>query len=431
MLTATFLLTLWAVPGQAQTLTSLHQFRGLIDGNTDGAMAQVGLTADSAGNLYGATTAGGMLGTNCNGLGCGTVFKVEHDGSGWIFRPLYRFPGGANGFVPLSRVTVAPDGSLYGTTIAGGQGTCDASDNLGCGVVFHLQPPPSICRSFSCLWTETVIYKFTGGADGGYPSGDLVLDAAGVLYGVAGGGHYDNNICYLGCGVVYKLTHANGTWTESVLYTFQGGTDGGTARGGVILDTTGNLYGVTSAGGDPNCTVGEGFGCGTVYELSPSQSGWTLNTLHTFEGGADGYWPIGGLAFGGAFAIFGTTEYGGNPGGGTIFQLTNQGGGWAFSTIYGLPGSTSGVGGPQGTLAVTPSGTLYGASLANGAIGIGYIFKLTPSNGSWTFTDLHDFVGREGSLPYDGLVVDASGNVYGTASADGMLDDGAVFEITP
>lgn len=102
-----------------------------------------------------------------------------------------------------------------------------------------------------------------------------------------------------------------------------------------------------------------------------------------------------------------------------------------FSTIYGLAGSRGSTGGSQGTLAVTPSGTLYGTSLANGAIGIGYIFQLTPSNGSWIFADLHDFVGREGSYPFDGLVVDAGGNIYGTASSDGELDDGTIFEITP
>lgn len=428
---AILLLTSWSLPAQAQTLTPLHQFLGITDGRTDGATPQVGLTADRAGNLYGTTTAGGKLGTHCNAEGCGSVFKVEHAGTGWVYVPLYDFPGGENGFVPQGRVIVAPDGSLYGTATAGGQGTCDTDDNLGCGVVFHLQPPASICRSFSCPWTETVLYAFTGGADGAYPNGDLVLDGAGNLYGIAGGGHFDNNICYSGCGVVYKLTKVNGSWSETVLYTFQGSTDGAYPSGGVVFDTSGNLYGATTGGGNLNCATGEGTGCGTLYELSPSQSGWALNTLYTFEGGNDGYWPRGGLAFGGASTIYGTTVYGGNAGGGTIFQLTNIGGNLTFSTIYSLSGSRGSTGGPWGTLAVTPSGTLYGASLANGTIGIGYIFQLTPSNGSWIFTDLHDFVGREGSYPFDGLVVDAGGNIYGTASSDGELDDGTLFEITP
>jgi hypothetical protein len=415
------------IPAPAQTLTVLHQFRGENDLGPDGASPVVGLTMDRRGNLYGATLQGGPENA-CRGASCGIVFQLQHKGSAYIYAPLYDFQGGSDGAEPEGRLAIGPDGSLYGTTIAGGQGTCNTEPVVGCGVVFNLRPPATFCKSFSCPWEETVIYRFSG-SDGASPVGDLAFDQQGNLYGVAAGGNYTGN-CVEGCGVVYKLTPSNGSWTESVIYAFTGGSDGAFPFGGVVFDAAGNLYGTTNGGGNLNCQPGEGSGCGTVFELSPAQSGWTLNTLYTFQGGNDGYSPHGGLAFYGSSNLYGATDHGGTGKGGTIFQLTKNGGNWTFSTIYGLTAPVYDAG-PQGALAVDQAGTLYGASLNGGTYGIGYIFKLAPSNGSWLYTDLHDFVGEEGSLPYDGLVVDGTGNVYGTSFGDGEFGRGTVFEITP
>jgi len=428
VLAVVFVLAVFAVPGlHGQTLSPLHEFKGgRNDGGTDGAYPHAGLTMDQAGNLYGTTSAGGLVTNDCTGLGCGTVYKLLRKNSGWLLYPLYNFQGGTDGQVPEGRLTIGPDGSLYGTA-EGGLATCYGSSS--CGVVFNLRPPPGICRSFSCPWTETILYRFTGGVDGWNPGADLTFDRAGNLYGIATDGGYtgSGNCVDFGCGVVYKLTPSNGSWTESVIYQFLGGADGENPWGGVIFDTVGNLYGITAAGGVMSCE----FGCGTVFQLSPTQSGWVKNTLHPFQGGNDGYFPETGLTSDRAGNLYGSTASGGPGNGGTIFQLTSVSGSWVYSVIYGLSGQLNSQGGPAGPLTIDQAANLYGAATGDGAHGVGSIFKLTPSNGSWLFTDVHDFGGEDGAYPYDGLVVDSGGNVYGTALQGGQFSRGLVFVITP
>jgi uncharacterized repeat protein (TIGR03803 family) len=282
------------------TLTVLHEFTG----GADGAFPYAGLVFDAVGNLYGTTGSGGS--TACMD-GCGVVFKLAPRPEGtWTESVLYTFTGGADGDGPLAGL-IFDAGDLYGTTVGGG-----ASDE---GVVFKLAP------NSHGTWTESVLYSFTGGADGAHPYAGLVFDAAGNLYGTTyASGAYNN-------GVVFKLTpNPEGTWTESILHTFTGGADGATPYAGLIFDAAGNLYGTTDLGGGGTaCTSGSGHmtGCGVVFKLAPKPDGsWTESVLHTFTGGADGANPYAGLIFHAAGNLYGTTTHGGFDNNGVVFELT-------------------------------------------------------------------------------------------------------------
>jgi len=400
-------------PAQAQTYQVLHNFTG----GADGAVPEAGLTMDQAGNLYGTA--------NTNGAGgWGTVFKLSHKGSAWVFNPLYSFAGGNDGAGPFDRVIFGPDGSLYGTTYYGLGNGC--AEGHGCGTVFDLKPYLTTCRTALCGWQETVLYSFTGGGDGAHPFlGDLIFDRAGNLYGTTlYGGAY-------GQGEVFELAASNGGWTESVLYSFTGGSDGAVPYTGLIFDNVGNLYGTTSFGGDLGCDV-YNEGCGTVFQLTPSGSGWTENVLYSFQNRNEGGYPWGGLIFDQAGNLYGTTVLGGTGNGGTAFELTPSKGAvpWAFELVYGFSGD--GNYGSVGGLAMDPSGNLYGTTLEDGAYGAGSVFKLTPSSGGWTYTSLHDFTGgSDGMGPVSNVTFDVEGNLYGTAELGGAYGNGVVWEITP
>jgi uncharacterized repeat protein (TIGR03803 family) len=354
---------------------------------------------------------------------------MSYQNSAWRFIPLYSFQGVNDGSNPTSRIVIGPDGALYGTTIeGGGQGDCHG-ENPHCGTVFRLQPPASFCRNVLCPWTETILYAFTGGADGAFPSGDIIFDPAGNIYGTtSGGGYFGGNCSVEGCGVVYKLSPANGGWTETTLYAFMDGTDGANPNGGVVRDAAGNLYGTTANGGI-GCPA---VGCGTVFEVSPSQGGWTESLLYEFQGfnSPNGAFPYAGLTMDSAGNLYGSTVAYGSAGGGTIFELTPSGGSWNFATIYALTSFSGGGGGPVGALTLDGSANLYGAPQYDGAYNVGSVIKLTPSNGSWVYTDIYDFspAGTSGWL-YDGLVLGAQGAIYGTAYHGGSYNYGIVFEL--
>jgi len=394
---------------QAQTYTVIHNFT---DG-PDGANPYAGLTLDAAGNLYGTSTLGGT--------GAGTVFKLRYVNSGWVFAPLYSFPvvGRKGLHNPTARVIIGPSGVLYGTTQYGGQGTCDLG-NGGCGTVYSLRPFPTRPASVFAPWNETELYAFAGGTDGGQPgNGDLVFDPAGNLYGTTLLRGFEDN------GVVYELMPSGGGWTESVVYSFTGANDGSTPNGGVIFDKAGNLYGTTTNGGT--------YGNGTVYQLTPSGSGWVKNILYSFHGGGDGANPIGGLIFDQSGNLYGTTGYGGSGFGGVVFELTPSNGSWTYTTLYGFTRSGSGTPpGPQGSLFMDAAGNLYGTTYADGAYGYGSVFELAPSNGGWSYSSLYDFTGgNDGCNPWGSVLLDAKGNLYGTASSCGADGYGVAFEITP
>ena len=397
---------------RAQTFKVIHNFAL---GGADGSLPAAGLTSDAAGNFYG-TTEGGGTNHSCSPYGCGTVYKLKHSGSGWVLNTLYSFAAGNDGANPAGEVAIAKDGTLYGTTAAGGQGTCTVYPSTGCGTVFHLIPSATAPKSVLSPWNETVLYRFTGGSDGANPQGDLTFDRSGNIYGTTQFGGNAN------IGVIFELSPSGSGWTESVLYAGQYNGSGYIPSGDVVFDISGNLYGVFQLGGD-----------GAVYQLSPTGSSWTEQTLHEFTGGNDGTQPAGGLILDPSGNLFGTTQYGGNNSGGTVFELTpTSGGGWTFNTLYGLSCGPQYCGGPLDKLVLDASGNLYGTTNIDGAYGYGSVFKLTPSNGGWTYTSLHDFTGyADGANPSCRLVFDANGNLFGTAYTGGAYGWGVIFEITP
>ena len=392
----------------AQSFRVIHNFTG---GN-DGSNPQAGVTLDRAGNLYGTASFGGQYGH-------GAVYKLSYRG-GWIINPLYAFQGGEGGGNPQSRVVFGPDGSLYGTTV-GGEGNCPG----GCGTVFNLTPPPHVSGSIFSPWNETLIYRFHG-PDGGYPTqGDLIFDSAGSIYGATSEG--GDQLCNapLGCGTAYQLVHSGQGWTETLLYVFHFAS-GGQPMGGVVFDSTGNLYGTTSSSGM--------YGWGTVFQLTPSP--WTLNTIYAFTNGTDGREPNAGLLMAGSGNLYGTTSAGGSGGAGTVFEMMLSGGVWNFSLLYSLVGNAVG---PVASLTMDSSGNLYGTTEIAGPYDSGTVFELSPSSDGWTYTLLHAFTGAaDGSEPRGQLSIDSTGNLYGTTSFGGANPGcfsgggcGLVFEITP
>lgn len=385
----------------SQTFQVIHQFSG-----EDGQLPYAGLTIDAAGRLYG-TTCGNFT------SGHGTVFRLTPWGSSWVLTPLFNFPGGSDGGCPASRVIFGPEGRLYGTTLGGGAGNCQG---IGCGTVFSLRPPLTACKTALCPWTETLLHTFGQGYDGVEPMGDLNVDGAGNLYGTAYAGGLG------GRGNVYELTPKGGGWTENDVYSFPEFGTLGYPAAGVMFDKTGNLYGTA-----------QGINYGGVFELMPSNDGWVYSELYTLHGGIEGSGPQAGVIFDNAGNIYSATPREGAGGGGTVFELTPFDGYWTFSGLYSFVGS----GGPSANLFTDAAGNFYGTTFADGAYGLGSVFKLTPGSSGWTYTSLHDFTGGDdGAKPVSNVLFDASGNLYGTASAGGnkaaCFDGcGVVWEITP
>ena len=276
-----------ASSGGSWTETTLYDFSQSI--TAVGINPQGTLAMDSAGNLFGVTAAGGGgMAQDCGDTGCGAAFELQPPsvpGGRWTLLDIHDFLVLAtDGFAPNS-IILGPGGFLYGTTCCGG--------SAGGGIAFKLIPPAS-----GGSWTEKIIYNFSGnlGNGNGYRPNSLTPDPNGGLFGTTQQG----GVSSTGYGTVFHLTPAyNGTgWTESVLYTFTGGADGAVPQGGVIEDSSGNLYGTTARGGSAPCTANGGLGCGTVFKLSPPSStggAWTLSTLYDFQGGLDGVGPQGNL----------------------------------------------------------------------------------------------------------------------------------------
>lgn len=301
-------------PGEPWSFQEIYDFSG----TNDGWSPQAGLAFDSAGNLYGTTTVGGNNLTRCMG-GCGTVFRLTPPKSGsgfWKELILYNFPGtgGEDGVGGSeSGVTVGPDGSVYGTTLSN---PTKAKGRLG--NIFRLTPKGN--KKGTCKFS--VVYKFDPPPDGFGPAGGVALDPQGNIYGTTyAGGSSDS-------GTVFQLLKGpDGIFTENILYSFQNGADGAFPLADLIMDGAGNLYGTASMGGNFACTS---YGCGVVFEVSPpSQQGgsWTESTLHAFAGGSDGLSPFRGLTFGLNGQLYGTTDDGGSFscggfGCGTVYSVT-------------------------------------------------------------------------------------------------------------
>lgn len=396
-------LSLFAMPGVAQTYTVLHGFTG----GADGYSPQAGLTLDHGGNLYGTAVGGGPS-------NYGVVFKLSHRNGGWLLNTLYSFSGFLDGGYPTSRVVFGPDGALYGT--ASERGHC--SD---CGVLFKLMPPSHPCGTPNCPWTKITLQMFfNNGIDGYTPTGDLIFDQAGSIYGTTTTGGTNNR------GTVYKLTLTNGSWTETVLYNFSG-PDGSQPVSGVLFDSVGNLYGTTLSGGSAND--------GVIFELTPSGSHWTETVLHSFVNqsqSSDGSLPYAGLMPDGAGSFYGTTLSGGL---GLCFGSYGFGCGTVYhgfgDTIYSFAErGLSPNGGPKSPMMLDAQGNLYGTTYQDGANLQGNVFMLTA--GQYAYTSLYDFTdGIDGRNPVGNIIRDSNGNLFGTTTLGGTHNDGVVWEITP
>ncbi|MGB8889517.1 MAG: choice-of-anchor tandem repeat GloVer-containing protein [Candidatus Korobacteraceae bacterium] len=409
-LCATLALAVAIQSAQAQTYQVIHNFTG-----ADGELPD-SLTIGRGGSLYGTTYLGGQA-------NAGTVYKLTPKNSAWVFSSLYSFSGVADGANPNATVTIGPDGDLYGTTVGGG-------DSNGDGTVFKLTPPATACKTALCPWTETVLHRFSGNPDGRWPYAAVAFDNAGNLYSTTfsggSGGSGNNN------GIVFKLTPSGGGWTESILYSFQAAGDGANPAAEVIFDNAGNLYSTAELWG-PGSN-------GTVFRLTPSGGGWTEDTLYPFQGGNDGGYPYAGLISDQSGNLYGATTCDGSGAGGTAFQLTPSGGSWTFSLLHSFTwnGTCTYGPGPWYSLTMDQAGNLYGTTYEGGANGVGTVFKLAPSGGGWTYTDLYDFTPVSGgNSPYSNVVIDSQGNLYGTAAVGGTGSCGSngwcgvVWEITP
>jgi uncharacterized repeat protein (TIGR03803 family) len=299
-------------------------------------------------------------------------------------------------------------GNIYGTTVLGG--------DFGGGTVFQLSPTPN-------GWVHTVLYSFTGGADGGEPYKGVTLDRDDNLYGTAVTG--GSGSCEGGCGVIYKLTNIKGTWTQKVIHAFTGGDDGSGPGSRVTVDRAGRIYGMTPTGG--------ANGLGTIYKIGPLSSGAsTFKVIHAFTGGADGSSGSAGRMILRDGHLYGAATTGGSNGSGVVFELTPRAlGGWDFRTIYTFQGQPDGSF-PYGALLFDDSGNIYGTTYYGGANGIGAVYKLSPQPvGEWTEEVIHSFQqGTDGNSPISNLVFDKAGNLYGTTS-EGGLGRGVIFKLAP
>jgi uncharacterized repeat protein (TIGR03803 family) len=348
----------------------------------NGAYPAWGVIRDPAGNLYGTTNGAysdiGGGGTNDSGV----VFKIDTAGNETV---LYSFTGGADGNSPNSLIRDSA-GNLFGTTTYGGGAS-------GAGVVFKVDTSGH----------ESVLYSFTGAADGGNPFGGVVRDSAGNLYGVTdSGGNGD--------GVVFKV---DPTGHETVLYSFTGGADGGNPNP-VILDSAGNLYGTTYSGGGAS-------GAGVVFKVDPTGH---ETVLYSFTGGNDGGASEAGVIRDSAGNLYGTTSAGGTSNAGVVFKVDRSG---HETVLYSFTGAADG-GNPTAGVIRDSAGNLYGTTSSGGTEGLGVVFKVDTSGNE---TVLDTFVrGRHGNQPdFAGVIRDSAGSLYGTVAFGGSGGQGAVYKL--
>jgi len=376
----------------------LHSFSG-----PDGSTPTGALAVDALGNVYGTTALGGV-GSGCGSSACGVVYELSPSGNGTSETILWTFANGPDGGGPQGGVIRdSTNGNLYGTTLFGGSGD-------GCGTVFQLVPV------VGGGWTKNILHSFNSmSGDACFPYSGLTL-SAGNLYGTtASGGTYDT-------GAVFELTpNSNGTWNYSVIYNFQAGGsgDGANPHGTVVFDSSGNLYGTTLNGGVNNA--------GTVFEMTPANGEWTETVIYTFDG-SHGANPYSGVIVDNTGNLFGMTYGGGAYGLGVAFELSLSGATWTIQTIHTFTGGSDGANPGPGSLLMDTAGNLYGEALYGGRT-FGVVFELIPQNGVWNETILHAFLNKaDGRNPEGGLTMDSAGNLYGSDLHGGSGGDGIVFE---
>ena len=394
-------------------------------GQPNGSEPRGGMALGADGNLYGTTEFGG---------GTGNLFKLTTGGS---YSVVYTFPLPLGG-IPLAPLMQASDGNLYGT--------CNQGGAFGQGTVFKLTTTGTLTtlHSFDLFNVKdgayphtgalaqaldgnfydaahrggahgsgiayrvttskkfTDLYDFTSGADGGDPLGGLVQGLDGNLYGTTNSGGAN------GAGTVYKITPSG---SQSVLYSFTGGADGGSPyESTLVLGSDGNFYGATTSGG--------ANGHGTVYKITPSG---TLTTLHSFNN-ADGSLPVGQLCQGTDGAFYGVTDFGGANGNGAIYKVTSSG---VFTLLYSFTGGADG-GFPTSGLIQASDGNFYGTAQFGGANYNGNVYQFTPTG---TLTPVYAFSGSDGANPWGALLQAKDGALYGNTQAGGLGNVGTLFKL--
>lgn len=363
----------------------------------DGGQPFGGLVLDEEGTLYGTTMGNGSP---------ATVFELAPTGALTV---LHTFAGSTDGAWPMAGLIRDGKGNLYGTTLYGGV--------YGAGTVYEVLKTGK-------TYVEKVLYSFTGGVDGMWPRAGVIRDAEGNLYGTTEyGGAF-------GAGAVFELTPAG---TETVLYSFTGGADGYMPIGGLVRDWEGNLFGTTAFGG-PNVAscYSQNDGCGTVFKLTPSG---TLTTLYSFAGSPDGFAPLGSLVRDAKGNLYGTTFIGGANNWGTVFEVFKTGKTYQEKVLYSFSNWTDGSDPWAGGLVLDESGNLYGTTTLGGDVeppcydNCGNVFEMTPAGEE---TVLYSFTRQpDGVNPRAGLVWDKQGNLYGTTQYGGANGAGTVFKVAP
>lgn len=374
-----------AHPAQAQTEEVLYNFAG----KPDGQYPTSRLTFNGA-NLYGTTYNGGAYGN-------GSVFELSPNGNGgWTETILYSFcpasPSCVDGANPeLSYVTFDTQGNIYGTAINGGA--------LGNGVVFKLTPSGQ-------TWTESVIYSFAGEPDAANPINGLVMDTAGNLYGVGYAGGAQNN------GAVFELSPSGATWTENVLASINSTYAGLTMASGYLV----------------------GASTEAIFALVPNGSGgWVPDVIYTFnpaDAATEGSEPNGTPWVDSSLNIYGTTTSGGKNNGGVVYKLTSVKGVYKESLLF----SFGNIGAaPYSGVVLDSSGNIYGTTTAGGKNDAGIVYELVAPQGGKGYIErtIQNFVGENGALPYDSLILDSNNYLYGTTYAGGAGGNGAVFIANP
>jgi uncharacterized repeat protein (TIGR03803 family) len=395
------------LPASAQTIKVLHDF-GVTA--SDGNLPSGTLLKDSAGNLYGMTSAGGAH-------NLGTVYRLSPTSTGSFKETiLHSFAGGsAAGAFPEGPLVRDSVGNLYGVTSVGGirATVCNSSAGPGCGVVFKLTP------TSTGQWAEAVLHRFTG-TDGGNSFAGLVRDSKGNFYGATSVGGSK------GLGTVYKLSLTSTGWKETVLHSFTGNSDGATPfifETALTLDGLGNIYGSTYQGGAANA--------GVVFELTPQTSGaWTEKILYTFQGGADGSQPLCGVILDKSGNVYETTLRGGTSiGSGTVFKLTAANA-YAKTILHDFNVLTDPAKEAPHTLIFDANGNLFGTTEYA-------LYKLTPGSTGWSETALWVFGNSQdqgANTVYEPAIVDAQGNFWGATlwgGQAGSLTGGVAWEVIP
>jgi uncharacterized repeat protein (TIGR03803 family) len=410
-------------------MTYLYVFAGPPDGGHSDAT----VAFDAHGSLFGVTTWGGPA-------GIGTVYRLTPSGSGYTESVLHSFSGRNDGSWPYYGL-IAKGERLFGTTSQGGAA-------CSCGVVLEMRKHPLAPLGYE----EHVLYRFRGQSDGRTPSSQLVYDDRGNLYGTTQAG--GSTACSGGCGTIFELTPTRPGYKETVLYRFQGNAqgDGQDPIAGLVSDGHGDFYGTTLVGGGgTGCTSG----CGTVFKLTPSGSGYAESVLYRFRGGAqDGAYLFSGVILDHRGHLFGTTSWGGfgysslcdfngtYTGCGIVFELSPSGSTYKPTILHEFTDDTNDGAGAWGGVTFGEAGTLYGTTLFGGNCGITYfgcgtVYSLTPEHGGYTFSMLYSFPGFSAAFPYAPLAYH-HGALYGTTAQGGVgscdptaFDCGTVFRFTP